>query len=291
MPRLSFIVALAALIVAGLALLYPRQPALDQEAVAGIVRKVVADETASAAAPSTPAETAEIASGDTRLAATPEAATIGPIVRQYLLDNPEVLEEVIAALEAKRSESQADSQKQAVAENREALETPEFSTAAVGNDAGDVTLVEFFDYNCGYCKRMLPQLIDLIENDDKLRVVFREWPVLGEASQAAARVALGVRQVAPEKYFEFHRTLLSHNGRVGKDEAMAVARDLDIDTAALESSAASNATTAAIQENFRLGDALGLRGTPSYVVGDTVFMGAVPQEQIAQEIAELRSGE
>ncbi|ESR25075.1 DsbA family protein [Lutibaculum baratangense] len=214
---------------------------------------------------------------------------IGPAVRQYLLDNPEVLEEVITALEAKREAAQADAQSQAVDANREALTSATFDVVA-GNPDGDATLVEFFDYNCGYCKRMLPEVVDLIEKDDQLRVVFKEWPVLGEDSADAARVALSVRQVAPDKYFEFHRTLLAHRGRVGKGEALEVAEGLGIDADEIEARMGADEVTAALQENFRLGDALGLRGTPSYVVGDRVFMGAVPREELAEEIDQLRGG-
>ncbi len=299
MSRLSLVLSTLALILAAIAVANPylrdTAPALDRAAVEQVARDVVAEEARAQAPASEPvaadasADSASDTDGETSVASA-DPATIGPAVRQYLLDNPEVLEEVITALEAKRDQAQADQQKDAVASNRDTLLKPDF-TNAVGNPDGDVTLVEFFDYNCGYCKQMLPQIVDLIEKDKNLRVVFREWPVLGEDSQAAARVAMGVRQVAPDSYFEFHQKLLSHRGRVGKDEAMEVAKELGIDTAAVEQKMGEDQTTAALQENFKLGDALGLRGTPSYVVGDKVFMGAVPQDQIESQIAQVRGSD
>lgn len=289
MSRLSLVLSTVALVVAAMALATPfmrgGEQELDRAAIAAAVREVVVAEPGLSGTPA--AQAGSQTNAGTDVVAAADSETIGPAVRQYLLENPEVLEEVIAALETRREDAQANAQRDAVASNREELATPEFSLAA-GNPEGDVTLVEFFDYNCGFCKRMLPHITALMEADDNLRVVFREWPVLGEESQQAARVGLAVRQVAPEKYVEFHDTLLARNGRVGKGEAIEVASELGIDTTAIEAVMNSEETTAALQETFRLGDALGLRGTPSYVIGDKVFMGAVPREELESQIAQVR---
>jgi len=219
--------------------------------------------------------------------------TIGPIVRDYLIENPEILEEVLAALEAKRDRDQAMARADALENNREAIFRDPHSPV-VGNPAGDITLVEFFDYNCGYCKRMLPAIVDLVKTDPKLRVVFKEWPVLSEGSADAARIALGVLKVAPEQYMDFHVELMAQPGGnegIGEERALQVADELGIDTDAVLAASKEPSIDEAIAENFRVAEALGLRGTPSYVVGNEVIPGAVSFETLQEKIAEAREAE
>ena len=224
---------------------------------------------------------------------TLDAKTIGPIVRQYLLENPGVLEEVLVALEAKREQDEADARSKALASNSEEIFRSQHSPVA-GNPDGDVTLVEFFDYNCGYCKRMLPALVDLIKTDPNLRVVFKEWPILTEGSADAARVAHGIQMVAPERYLDFHLELMAQpggNGGIDKQRALAVAESLGIDRKAVEKASKKPEVDEAIAENFRVAEALGLRGTPAFVVGDDVIPGAVSFEALQERIAEAREQE
>lgn len=218
---------------------------------------------------------------------------VGPVVRDYMVANPGILEEVLAALEAKRQQDQVASRSDALDANRERIfRSP--ASPVVGNPAGDITLVEFFDYNCGYCKRMLPALLDLMESDPKLRVVFKEWPVLTDGSAEAARVALAVLKVAPQQYLDFHVELMSQpagNGGVDGKRALQVAEDLGIDRAAVEEAAKSPEIDTEISETFKVAEALGLRGTPSYVVGNEVIPGAVSYEELQAKIAEARKTE
>jgi protein-disulfide isomerase len=133
--------------------------------------------------------------------ATLDRAEVGEIVREYLLENPRILEEVIAALEEEQAVAEAEDQRQAIVENREALFESRHGFVA-GNPDGDITLVEFFDYNCPYCRQMMPSVMELIEADPELRIVFRDWPVLGEESVNASRVALALKNLAPERFME-----------------------------------------------------------------------------------------
>lgn len=215
---------------------------------------------------------------------------IGPIVRDYMVEHPEILEDVLAALEAKRERDEIAARANALQDNRDSIYRSASSPVA-GNPTGDVTLVEFFDYNCGYCKRMLPAMVDLLKTDPNLRVVFKEWPVLTEGSAEAARIALAVQNLAPDRYLDFHTELMSQPGGgdgIGKARALDVAESLGMDKKALQEAAKDPAIDAALDENFKIAEALGLRGTPSYVVGEEVIPGAVNFEALQEKIARTR---
>src|SRR5206468_10930162 len=141
----------------------------------------------------------------------------------------------------------------------------------LGNPQGDVTVVEFFDYNCGYCKRAMADMFDLLKGDGKLKFVLKEFPVLGEGSIQAAQVAAAVRMQdkTGKKYLEFHQKLLGGRGQADKARAMAVAKEVGLDTARIEKDMKSEEATAAINESMKLAEALGINGTPSYVIGKT----------------------
>jgi len=159
---------------------------------------------------------------------------IGGIVKDYLLKNPEILQEVMAELEKRQAEAQQVAQAGALKETRQAVLNAPHSYV-VGNPSGDVTLVEFFDYNCGYCKRALGDLRTLAKTDPKLRVVLKDFPVLGPDSVEASRVALAVKkQLQGEKLFDYHTKLLDSRGRVNGERALAVAKEMGLDIARLQ---------------------------------------------------------
>ena len=163
----------------------------------------------------------------------------------------------------------------------------------VGNPQGDVTFVEFFDYNCGYCKRAMTDMLDLIKNDPKLKVVLKEFPVLGEGSVEAAQVAVAVRmqdKTGGKKYLEFHQKLLGSRGQVDKARALAVAKEVGLDMARIEKDMASDEVKAQIEESMKLAEALGLNGTPSYVVGTDVVVGAVGLKTLKEKVNSARCG-
>ncbi|EJW13137.1 DSBA oxidoreductase [Rhodovulum sp. PH10] len=221
-----------------------------------------------------------------------QRAEIETIVRDYMLKRPEILQEVLAELEKRQALAEAAKAKAAVQTHAaELFNSPH--QVVVGNPEGDVTLVEFFDYNCGYCKRALDDLQALIADDSKLRVVLKEFPVLGEGSVEAAKVAVAVRMQDPkgEKYFDFHKRLLGGRGQADKARALAAAQAAGLDMARLERDLASKEVRDSLAENMKLAEALGLTGTPTYVVGTEVVMGAVGREALSQRINMARCGQ
>ena len=216
-----------------------------------------------------------------------EKAELGPIIRDYLVKNPEVLQEAIAVLEQRQAEHENKSRTQALAELKPLLLNSPRGIVA-GNPKGDVTLVEFFDYNCGFCKKGLTDLEQLIKEDPNLRVVLKEFPVLGQGSVEAAQVAVAVRLVAPDKYLAFHQKLMGGRGAADRARALAAAQEVGIDTAALQKQAASPELNETLNESMKIAEALALSGTPSYVVGDQVVVGAVGFDKLKSAIADAR---
>lgn len=213
---------------------------------------------------------------------------IGEIVKDYLLKNPEVLTEVISELEKRQAEAQQAAQASAVKETRQSLLNASHSYV-VGNPSGDVTLVEFFDYNCGYCKKALADVQTLVKSDPKLRVVLKDFPVLGPDSVEASRVSLAAKnQLQGQKLFEYHVKVMDTRGRVNGERAMAVAKEMGLDMGRLQKDMESPDTRKALQENMELGDKLSLTGTPAFIVGETVVPGAVGLEPLKQLVTNVR---
>jgi protein-disulfide isomerase len=162
----------------------------------------------------------------------------------------------------------------------------------LGNKDGDVTFVEFFDYNCGYCKRAMADMLDLMKTDPKLKVVLKEFPVLSPGSVEAAQVAVAVRMQDPsgKKYLDFHQKLLGGRGPADKAHALAAAKDAGLDMARIEKDMASPEAKATIEENFKLAEAMGMNGTPSYVIGKQVVVGAIGLDGLKEKIDLARCG-
>ena len=214
---------------------------------------------------------------------------IETIVRNYLIAHPEVLEEAMAELNKRQAAADAEKHEASVAANAETI----FNSprgVVLGNKDGDVTFVEFFDYNCGYCKRAMADMLDLMKSDSKLKVVLKEFPVLGEGSVEAAKVAVAVRMQDPsgKKYLDFHQRLLGGRGPADKARAIAAAKDAGLDTARIEKDMASPEVRATIEENFKLAEAMGMNGTPSYVIGKQIVVGAVGLDSLKEKIGLAR---
>jgi protein-disulfide isomerase len=213
------------------------------------------------------------------------------MLKEYLAAHPEAIQEALDTLAARKAAAKAEQQKATIKANDRAL----FSSprqVTLGNGAGDVTLVEFFDYNCGYCKRALADLLELIKNDPKLKVVLKEYPILGPDSVEAARVAVAVRmQDAGARYLAFHRKLLENRGHNDKARALAAAEEAGFDMVRLERDMASEEVTTSLDESTRLGKALAINGTPGYVVGERVVIGALGEQVLKENIAASRSNQ
>jgi protein-disulfide isomerase len=214
---------------------------------------------------------------------------IEKIVKDYLVAHPDVLQEAMGELEKRQAAAETEKHRTAVKEYSEILFN---STRQVtlGNPQGDVTMVEFFDYNCGYCKRALTDMLDLMKNDPKLKVVLKEFPVLGQGSVEAAQVAVAVRMQdkTGKKYLEFHQKMLGGRGQADKARAVAVAKEIGLDMARLDKDMASDEVKAAIEESMKIAEALGLNGTPSYVIGRDVVVGAVGLAALKDKVETAR---
>jgi protein-disulfide isomerase len=216
---------------------------------------------------------------------------IEKIVKDYLLAHPEVLEEVSAELSKRQAAAEAEKHEATVSENAQTIfNSPRGVT--LGNKDGDVNFVEFFDYNCGYCKRAMSDMIDLMKTDPKLKVVLKEFPVLGPGSVEAAQVAVAVRMQDPggKKYLDFHQKLLGGKGQADKARALAAAKDAGLDVARIEKDMTSPEVKATIEENFKLAEAMGMNGTPSYVIGKQVVVGAIGLDGLKEKVGLARCG-
>jgi protein-disulfide isomerase len=211
------------------------------------------------------------------------------IVKNYLLQHPEVMQDVMTELEKRQKAAEAEKNRAAVADNNATI----FSSphqVVLGNPQGNVTMVEFFDYNCGYCKHALSDMLTLLKTDPNLKFVLKEFPVLGEGSVEAAHVAVAARMqdVTGKKYIEFHQKLLGGRGPADKARALAAAKEVGFDMARIEKDMASDEVKKTIDENLKLAELIGVNGTPSYVVGDEVVVGAVGLDALKEKIAAER---
>jgi protein-disulfide isomerase len=236
------------------------------------------------------------------LAAHPEE--VGQIAKDYFVKHPEAVGQILAELLKHRPAATANTganvppntdaaaeRSAAVARNAEQL----FSSPHqinLGNPNGDVTLVEFFDYSCGFCKRALPDMLSLLKDDSKLKIVLKEFPILGPGSVDAARVAIAVRMQDPggDKYLAFHQSLFGGAGPASKQRALAAAQEQGLDMTRLESDMASDEVGATLSEDMKLASALGITGTPSYIIGEDVIIGAVGVAGLQQRIGAIRTG-
>jgi protein-disulfide isomerase len=221
-----------------------------------------------------------------------DKAEVQATIRAYILQNPEIIKEAIDALEKKQASEAEAAATRAVSERKEKIFDSPLQTV-IGNPKGDVTLVEFFDYNCGYCRKALDDVNALIKDDPKLRVVLKEFPILSRGSMEAAQVAVAVKMQAPEKYMDFHNKLFAAREETGKPadktQAIEVAREVGLDMARLEKDLQSPEIRATLEESYELAQALSVNGTPAFVVGEEVLHGAVGADTISGKIKAVRS--
>ena len=210
------------------------------------------------------------------------------VIKDYLMKNPDVIREVLVEMERKQKADEEAARSKAVTDLAPQL----FNSArqaVLGNPNGKITLVEFFDYNCGYCKKALDDVAKLVKSDPDLRLVIKDFPVLGPGSVEAAEIATAMRnQAKGDKYWQYHTKLLMTRGQSGKAQALAVAKELGADMDRLAKDAASPETHASLQEVMMIADKLQLTGTPTFVLADEVIVGAVGQDDLRARIGNLR---
>jgi protein-disulfide isomerase len=217
-----------------------------------------------------------------------QTGEIESIVKSYILKHPEVIQQAIEELSDREKVAEAAARSKSLSDLQGALYSSP-NEAIVGNPEGKITLVEFFDYNCGYCKKMLPDIAHLMKANPDLKIILRDFPVLSDASVDAATVAAGVRdQFKGEKFWEFHQRLLATRGLVGKEQAEALAQDMGANMRQLAHDSSAPQTKAGIEESFKMGRILQIQGTPSYIVGDAVVDGAVGYDDLQGKVDNVR---
>ena len=216
-----------------------------------------------------------------------EKKAIEGIVREYILNNPEVIIEAIQGLrERDQQQARKRVRKTLVSRRGELLNDP--LTPVGGNPKGDVTIVEFFDYRCGYCKRVFPAIQELLNTDGNIRYVFKEFPILGPDSVTAAKVALAVWKIDKEKYEPFHKAMMPTKGALTESRIMRIAAGVGLDVKALKKAMLGPDIAALIEKNFALAQALDINGTPAFVIGDEVVRGAIDLAALKQLVSQAR---
>ncbi len=214
-----------------------------------------------------------------------QVKSIEKIVKDYLLSHPEVLTEVQDAYERKVEAQRADVTRAHLPVFYKALANMKAGLDSMSVGSGDVTVIEFFDYNCGYCRRTLPDLVKLVENEPNIKVQFMEYPILAPESKDASRVAIAAAKQG--KYFEFHKAMFVIN-RASKDSALKVAEQLGLDMARLKADMASPETDALLSQIAEAGKQMFIDGTPTFVIGDKVNPGWTQYDQLKDLISEAR---
>ncbi|MCA0953978.1 DsbA family protein [Mameliella alba] len=223
-------------------------------------------------------------------AMTPEQrAAFGVQVRAYLLDNPQVIMEAVAVLEEREKAAQAAQDDALVANNMDRLLDDGFSWVG-GNPEGDITIVEFSDYRCGYCRRAHPEVQELIESDGNIRFILKEFPILGEASMTSSRFAIATKIVAgDEAYKAVHDALITLEGNPGNGPLRRIAETLGLDADLIMAEMGSEEVSRRIAETRALAVAMNINGTPSFVFGDQMVRGYAPLPTMQQIVAEIRA--
>jgi protein-disulfide isomerase len=218
-----------------------------------------------------------------------QTQAIQDIVRQLLRDNPEILIEAIQAFRSKQEAAEQNRARSALTSRRSDLEKDANSPVG-GNPNGNVTVVEFFDYRCGYCKRVHPTIVELLKSDKNVRFVYKEFPILGPESVTAARAALAAFKVNPAKYVAYHDALMTARGNLTPEKALVLAAEVGLEPKAVAKRMEEPDIVKMIAANLALAEELGINGTPAFVIGNQIVPGAVDLETLKKLVAEARKG-
>jgi protein-disulfide isomerase len=215
-----------------------------------------------------------------------DSETLGPVIEQYLLDHPEVIVKAVEKLQQKQAAAdQANFQDTAAGVRQQLLNAP--LSPVLGNPKGDVTVVEFFDYKCPYCKRVADDVSKLISDDPNVRVVFKEFPILGPDSQIAALAGLAANRQG--KYAAFHMAAMEHRGTFTKDNVLAIAKESGLDLDKLQADMKDQTLINEIAANQALADKLGINGTPAFIIGKEKVPGAISLDDMKKLVGEARN--
>ena len=212
---------------------------------------------------------------------------IEQVVRDYIRAHPEIVVEALDAYQAKKDEEERTAKAQTLTSRAEEI-FRSASSPVIGNAQGDVTLVEFFDYQCGYCKRAQPDLERLVKQDSGLKVVLKEFPILGPASVTAARASLAAQKQG--KYLDFHTKMMGLKGQLTDDVIYETAKEVGLDLDKLKQDMNDPSVVAELRANMDLAEALGVQGTPAFVINDQIIPGAVGFDALKSQIDKDRAG-
>ncbi len=215
------------------------------------------------------------------------ADAVGPLVSEYLVTHPRVLERASAALTAEIETQKLDRQRSLFADNETLIYSNEGAVVA-GNPEGDVTLVEMYDYNCTYCKSMMPVIAELLASDPKLKLLLRQFPILSKGSVDAAKVGVLVAQAGAD-YWAFHQAMYLTRGQIDGEVALEEASVLGLDASALRSKMADRSTEAPLEQSYQIAEKLDITGTPTFLLGSEIVPGAVRLEVLQEKVANLRA--
>lgn len=282
MNRLTIVLAAIAGILAGAlgyAFLNQPEPETDAQAVRAIVEQVL-DEKAALAASAPQVE-------DAPSVAAIDPAVLNPMIESYLLSDPKLLQRMSTALEdTLRTEEEARASVALTTLHDKIFNAPD--QVVLGNPDGDVTLVEFFDYNCGYCRAAVPDMATLLAEDPNLKIILKEFPILSNESIDAARIAVLVGQSEAD-YWDFHQALFTSRGKVDKSVALAAAQGLGLSPVELELQMGDPGVAQTIQSSYEIAQALGISGTPTYIIGNEIIPGAIGVDELRARIADMRA--
>lgn len=209
-------------------------------------------------------------------------------VRAYLVENPEVILEAIHVLEERQAVAEAENDRQLVENNLTALTEDGYSFVA-GNPEGTITIVEFLDYRCGYCKRSHPEVQALLEANDDVRLIVKEFPILGQDSLLASRAATSVLVFQRDVYSTFNDLLMEHNGPINEITLADIATTAGVDTDLMFANMEDDAVTQILSENHELAQKMRISGTPTFVIGMEMIRGFIPQAAMQQMVEEIRA--
>jgi protein-disulfide isomerase len=212
---------------------------------------------------------------------------MGDFIRSYLLEHPEILREMADKLEQQDQQDEQIARTEGLAKQKDVVFRHD-GDAVIGNPKGDVTIVEFMDYNCGWCKRSVGEVQALVEKDKNLRVVLKEFPIFGQHSEFAAKAALA--SIRQGKYWPFHQAMFAHEGQITDQVVLEIAKGQGLDVAKLNEDMKDQKVLNTISANYDLAKTLKLNGTPAFIVDSKVFPGYLPLDALEAAIAEVRAG-
>jgi protein-disulfide isomerase len=211
------------------------------------------------------------------------------MVRKAIMDEPEMIMKAVYKLRDQQEEESKRATAESFAKHKTELQNDKVSPQ-IGSSNPDVTVIMFFDYHCGFCKKLLPTITQLVNEDKKVRVIFREYPILSEDSVQASRAALAVNRIAPDKYFAYHSALMQSKAQFNEEALLSMASKVGVDANALKKEMEKPVITDLLSQNRNIGEELGVRGTPALFVGEKMLPGAVAYDTLKRIVNEVRTG-